>query len=345
MPSNGQHHANMQYWSQHSPNQHYSGYQPDTLYPAMQPTAESYPSNAQIPQTANASQELYNQYSPYSNDILQPEEIFQLDQPLRATQSMAASQTASPPTLLDLGSGNIEQKPNVYELSDSYYSLNDDNSTNSSYNNENSTNCFYQMTDLNMNNNNNNNNVLNNNNINHSPVNHLLDPATATAVPQSYETPTSNYFCDIRPGAENGRRVPAKGSFVNDAPQGATVPSHHQIMMDFQNAVCYNNNNFKEHKRKPDAFNQQNQQFYVYHSPQYSSEYFDIDGQQPAMVEPHHAQQAHHHLTHAATDDFLQPYSHVPHADNQYLSYFAGNEMASAVSHEICATAQSDQKI
>ncbi|GAB0094445.1 Transcription factor glial cells missing [Sergentomyia squamirostris] len=52
------------------------------------------------------NQEIY-QFSPLSGDLFQPEEIFQLDQPLKPPGGVNSS---SPPTLLDLGSGTIQQQ-------------------------------------------------------------------------------------------------------------------------------------------------------------------------------------------------------------------------------------------
>ncbi|GAB1868819.1 Transcription factor glial cells missing [Camponotus japonicus] len=57
------------------------------------------------------SQEVYGDFprDPFTGDLFQPEEIFQLDQPLRPDFSANPQDTArSPPTLLDLGSGTIK---------------------------------------------------------------------------------------------------------------------------------------------------------------------------------------------------------------------------------------------
>ncbi|XP_025269577.1 transcription factor glial cells missing isoform X2 [Camponotus floridanus] len=57
------------------------------------------------------SQEIYGDFprDPFTGDLFQPEEIFQLDQPLRPDFSANPQDTArSPPTLLDLGSGTIK---------------------------------------------------------------------------------------------------------------------------------------------------------------------------------------------------------------------------------------------
>uniref|UniRef100_A0A1B0GKX5 GCM domain-containing protein n=1 Tax=Lutzomyia longipalpis TaxID=7200 RepID=A0A1B0GKX5_LUTLO len=52
-------------------------------------------------------QDLY-QFSPLSGDLFQPEEIFQLDQPLKPPGGV--NNSISPPTFLDLGSGTIQQQ-------------------------------------------------------------------------------------------------------------------------------------------------------------------------------------------------------------------------------------------
>ncbi|CAK9828510.1 Transcription factor glial cells missing [Anthophora retusa] len=58
----------------------------------------------QVPQEAS-----YPDFPPFTGELLQPEEIFQLDQPLRPEFPMNSQEVArSPPTLLDLGSGTIK---------------------------------------------------------------------------------------------------------------------------------------------------------------------------------------------------------------------------------------------
>lgn len=57
--------------------------------------------------------QLSYQFSPISDDLFQPEEIFQLDQPLKSqntTQFPSPPTTSSTTTLLDLGSGVIQHK-------------------------------------------------------------------------------------------------------------------------------------------------------------------------------------------------------------------------------------------
>ncbi|XP_029038327.1 uncharacterized protein LOC114873796 [Osmia bicornis bicornis] len=58
----------------------------------------------QVPQEAS-----YPDFPPFTGELLQPEEIFQLDQPLRPDFPMNSQDVArSPSTLLDLGSGTIK---------------------------------------------------------------------------------------------------------------------------------------------------------------------------------------------------------------------------------------------
>lgn len=104
--------------------------------------------NNQIP-----SQEAY-EFSPLTGDLFQPDEIFQLDQPIKAANlgnsninntsivsttnirnistSKSNNQTSSPTTLLDLGSGTINTPNN-----DTYISLATDESNASSRHNQN----------------------------------------------------------------------------------------------------------------------------------------------------------------------------------------------------------------
>ncbi|OAD58603.1 Transcription factor glial cells missing [Eufriesea mexicana] len=74
----------------------------DTVPP--QENALGYNLPNQVPQEAS-----YPDFPPFTGELLQPEEIFQLDQPLRPEFSMNSQEVArSPPTLLDLGSGTIK---------------------------------------------------------------------------------------------------------------------------------------------------------------------------------------------------------------------------------------------
>ncbi|XP_068965528.1 uncharacterized protein [Bombus flavifrons] len=69
-----------------------------------QENALGYNLSNQIPQEAT-----YPDFPPFTGELLQPEEIFQLDQPLRPEFNMNSQEVArSPPTLLDLGSGTIK---------------------------------------------------------------------------------------------------------------------------------------------------------------------------------------------------------------------------------------------
>lgn len=95
IPSQHSSSTNMQYWtsntSQLSPNQlQYSAYHHhqsnESIY-TMQSSTSSTDIYGQTHHTnygtMNESQDIY-QYSPYSGDLLQPEEIFQMDQPIRS---------------------------------------------------------------------------------------------------------------------------------------------------------------------------------------------------------------------------------------------------------------------
>lgn len=68
-------------------------------------------------------QQNYNQNSAY-NEFLQPEEIFQLDQPIRPNYNFDSNQSKSPSTLLDLESGTIHKNnldnTNIWYNSESY---------------------------------------------------------------------------------------------------------------------------------------------------------------------------------------------------------------------------------
>lgn len=75
-------------------------------------------------------------FTNFPNDLFQPEEIFQLDQPLRPDYIVQSSEVArSPPTLLDLGSGTIhrEFKTEDYWLQNQQMSniVNDDSNNSS----------------------------------------------------------------------------------------------------------------------------------------------------------------------------------------------------------------------
>ncbi|XP_054284301.1 uncharacterized protein LOC129001128 [Macrosteles quadrilineatus] len=100
----------------------------DTYWPAentTQGTPEHYMENTPAP--------LYD--FNLCNDLFQPEEIFQLDQPLRTTEmTMTESTSKSPTTLLDLGSGTIHRslksEPEPYwMLPGSSMSVEDSNSS------------------------------------------------------------------------------------------------------------------------------------------------------------------------------------------------------------------------
>lgn len=115
-----------QQYLQHSP----SNYQQNSYetYWAPEPVTTSYQENAPTPTQYD--------FTNFPNDLFQPEEIFQLDQPLRPDYNVQQTDLArSPPTLLDLGSGTIhrEFKNEEYWLQNQQISnLVNDDSNNSS---------------------------------------------------------------------------------------------------------------------------------------------------------------------------------------------------------------------
>lgn len=310
----------MSYWNQHAPTQQqqqhqsspnhlnygsgvaYGNQHTETIYHAFQANNQNvYQSNQNFNTNTAAngntnhnnsgsgssnnvsSQDIY-QYSPYSGDLLQPEDIFQMDQPIRsANVSSLNGMSASPPaTLLDLGSGTIEQKSLSYsqsELSDSYYSLNDDNSTASSQTAD-PGNCYYSNLNDSMHlhnnndvtavvngssqnttnnssssssNNNNNTNMISMNvsttspNVVHSFEHATTTTATATATSMAVATHAA-YYCDTRPtdSADVLARQYVKHSPTmlspNESPSAAATACDRIVNVNYQ-AACYANNN------------------------------------------------------------------------------------------------------
>lgn len=97
----------------------------------------------------NTETEAIYPFSPLSGDLFQPEEIFQLDQPIKPPMQCINS---SPPTLLDLNNGTIGHKLSCTTrsgqfsaevMSDSFYSINDESTSSSPNNNNNDAACFY----------------------------------------------------------------------------------------------------------------------------------------------------------------------------------------------------------
>lgn len=173
-------------------------------------------------------------FSPLSGDLFQPEEIFQLDQPIKPPMQCVNS---SPPTLLDLNNGTIGHKLSCTTrsgqfstdvMSDSFYSINDDSTSSASPNNNNNESaCFYPSATSYSNNNNDSEDLL------------------ATAV---------DYYgnCDI------GRAPPPNGPrnrlTLKTSPN--TTHASSEIIMEFQQAdneeVHYSQYNYKGGKRKSD---------------------------------------------------------------------------------------------
>lgn len=82
----------------------------------------------QVPQEASA----YGDFPPFAGDLFQPEEIFQLDQPLRPDFPANPQDVArSPPTLLDLGSGTIKYEVKQQSQDQTYWNqfLSEDSSS------------------------------------------------------------------------------------------------------------------------------------------------------------------------------------------------------------------------
>lgn len=81
----------------------------------------------QVPQEAS-----YGDFPPFAGDLFQPEEIFQLDQPLRPDFPSNSQEVArSPPTLLDLGSGTIKYEVKQQSQDQNYWNqfLSEDSSS------------------------------------------------------------------------------------------------------------------------------------------------------------------------------------------------------------------------
>lgn len=272
---------NMQYWhqattpqhqqqhqqqltDQHSPNHLSYGngsYSSNTepIYQTFQSTGTNiYPAGSHTNFTNGAhiqngnslsSQDLY-QYSPYSGDLLQPEDIFQMDQPIRSANGTSLndlSSSSSPPaTLLDLGSGTIEPKQlsSYSDISESYYSLHDDNSTTSSHNTD--TNCYYT-------------NIGDQIHLSNGSLNNAVMPVVSASSTSPFES--TPYYCDtrndtmLRPYEKHLSPIEAACEYTNST---ASYPNNnnnnnsptHSNNNDI-NAINNNNHgNFKSHKRK-----------------------------------------------------------------------------------------------
>lgn len=113
-----------QQYLQHSPT-NYQQHSYDTYWTPETSVPNSY---------QETSQPQYD-FTNFPNDLFQPEEIFQLDQPLRPDYSVQQNEIArSPPTLLDLGSGTIhrEFKNEEYWVQNQQLNIVNDDSNNSS---------------------------------------------------------------------------------------------------------------------------------------------------------------------------------------------------------------------
>lgn len=122
--------TNHHYHQNHSP----SSYQPASNIEQYW-TQESASNVQQFQHDLNLNGQQYD-FNGISTDLFQPEEIFQLDQPIKPDYVQIQNDIArSPPTLLDLGSGTIhrEYKSEEYWQQQNLTNLvNDDNSNNSS---------------------------------------------------------------------------------------------------------------------------------------------------------------------------------------------------------------------
>lgn len=312
--------SNIPYWNQqqqtqqnqqHSPNHlsygsnaAYGNQHTENVYHGFQVNGQSvYQPNSNFNGTVNgnnvSSQDVY-QYSPYSGDLLQPEDIFQMDQPIRsANVSSLNSLSASPPaTLLDLGSGTIEQKSISYshsELSDSYYSLNDDNSTNSSHNAD--PNCFYQNISDSMHLHNGVNGSHNNNNTNMISMN-AMDASTSPTATQSFDHASTHtpYYCDTRTESRQYAKHSPTMLSPNETPCDRIANVNYQTACysnnNNNNTAAINNNNihdnFKNQKRKAsEAFVQSSgQQFNTFNTNLVSHhEYYGNGGEHLTNLE------------------------------------------------------------
>lgn len=100
------------------PHQQYTPHSPSSSYQTMNmQMLDSYwiqePVHAQsYPTDVSGNTNNQYDYTNISGDLFQPEEIFQLDQPLRPefAQNCNTDLARSPPTLLDLGSGTIHRE-------------------------------------------------------------------------------------------------------------------------------------------------------------------------------------------------------------------------------------------
>lgn len=311
--------TNIQYWpsvtQQHSPNDvtnfgnagtyHHTNGEPVYTMHQQTPHAASHiyvNSGSQQTNygTINETQDIY-QYSPYSGDMLPPDEMYQLDQPIRSanvssliTGTTSTASSSPPATLLDLGSGTIEQKPIIYTHHDiaesTYYNNNnnnnhihDDNSTHSSHNND-TTNCYYQNVNESIHLNNNNNNNNNPSMLSMNAHNNNVDATNGFV--------SNNYYCDTR------RYTKPSHAYAADAhsPTQHSPTEQHQLCLEFPNAsvMSYsvannnnnnnssnnNNNNFKGTKRKASdsiAFADGQQQYTYHQTHLHSTEYYGSD--------------------------------------------------------------------
>lgn len=180
-------------------------------------TAPAFMASHQLHNNTTETNVIYP-FSPLSGDLFQPEEIFQLDQPIKPPMECI---NASPPTLLDLNNGTIGHKLSCTNrsgqfstevMSDSFYNINDESTSSSPHNNNNEAACFY--------------------------------PSTTSYNNEYYGN------CDI--GRAQPPMGPRSGCTLKTSPN--TPQPANEILMEFQHAdnEHYSQFNYKGYKRKSD---------------------------------------------------------------------------------------------
>lgn len=207
--------------------------------------ASAFMASHQLHNNATETDVIYP-FSPLSGDLFQPEEIFQLDQPIKPPMQCVNS---SPPTLLDLNNGTIGHKLicttrngqfSSEVMSDSFYSINDESTSSSPNNNNNEAACFYP---------------------------------SAT----SYSSQNNNESSDLLAVDYYGNcRAPPRSRLALKTSPNPTQPEN-EILMEFQHTdndeLHYSQFNYKGCKRKSD---------FPSNIPQGSNEYCQYPGGVPS---------------------------------------------------------------
>lgn len=321
-----------QYWPQnHRFNQtHYNDYADDIGGAAGLLHTETASPSANYNSPHHIDQDAYR-FSPLSGDLFQPEEIFQLDQPIKPPSlqpnQQPAHQSSPPPILLDLGSGAVENKITDHnqftDLTDSFYGLHED-STSSSQNKD--TSCYYVGESRFQNNN-----------------NHL-----AVTRNEPGNLGGDYYSCDMRPmGLAINRPAPAnrlaaKNSTQNVYKNIAAVDSS-DILTEFHNAESMNwsHLNYKVHKRKTASQTANIREFSEYGVAVQQDVVAIVGTAPPTPSSQYTAYPEPMQLTHcggnnAKDDEFLSEYAvpesashyllnhHHHHHHHPYLPYYSG---------------------